>query len=236
MGKTLDPDGSEPEEKPAPEQSGAEQPTEQDKSESAGQHFIRGMVEGAGTVLGTTLASAVIIGLTAVGGVVSPKRKAARTRKVGPQYPAPRNSGMREPSGSKVWSPTGRFSHARMCSPGCWVRVQRVFPDPCMRHHSSACHTFHRLLSYVKSPVGQPYIRAPSGLPERLRLPRFPDPRTDRLRTPGRGSTAPTATTRTPALPPWGTSTCSWSAARSTGISSTSPATPPRSARRAGRC
>ncbi|WP_030089271.1 hypothetical protein [Streptomyces baarnensis] len=70
MGKTLDPDGSEPEEKPAPEQSGAEQPTEQDKSESAGQHFIRGMVEGAGTVLGTTLASAVIIGLTAVGGVV----------------------------------------------------------------------------------------------------------------------------------------------------------------------
>ncbi|MBV7249203.1 hypothetical protein [Streptomyces sp. MW-W600-10] len=70
MSMPLDPDGSKPKEKPAPEQSGAKRPTEQDKSESAGRNFIRGMAEGAGTVLGTTLASAVIIGVTAVGGVV----------------------------------------------------------------------------------------------------------------------------------------------------------------------
>lgn len=70
MGTTLNPDGSEPEGKPEPEQSGAGQPTEQGRSESVGGSFARGMAGGAGTVLGTALASAVIVGLTA-GGVIA---------------------------------------------------------------------------------------------------------------------------------------------------------------------
>lgn len=69
MGTTLDPDGCEPDGESGPEQSGTGRPTEQHRSESVGKSFARGMAGGAGTVLGTALASAAVIGMAA-GGVM----------------------------------------------------------------------------------------------------------------------------------------------------------------------
>ncbi|MFH8365147.1 hypothetical protein ACH4FV_36985 [Streptomyces anulatus] len=69
MSTKREPAGDEPEEQPEPEQSGAE-PIQHNRPESVTVSFVRGMAEGAGRVVGTALASAVIIGLTA-GGVIT---------------------------------------------------------------------------------------------------------------------------------------------------------------------
>lgn len=73
MSTTLSPAGHEPEGESEPEQSGAGRPNHHDRLESAGRSFRRGMAEGAGQVVGTAIASAVIIGLVA-GGVIAEKQ------------------------------------------------------------------------------------------------------------------------------------------------------------------
>ncbi|MFI0763065.1 hypothetical protein ACH4PX_37390 [Streptomyces anulatus] len=70
MSTTREPAGVEPEEQPEPEQSGTVRPIQHDRPESVGKSFFRGMAEGAGRVVGTVLASAILIGLPA-GGVIA---------------------------------------------------------------------------------------------------------------------------------------------------------------------
>ncbi|PVC82114.1 hypothetical protein [Streptomyces sp. CS014] len=69
MSTTRKSDGHKPEE-PDPEQSGAEQPDLHNRPESVRRSFVRSMAEGAGQVVGTMIASAIIIGLT-TGGVIA---------------------------------------------------------------------------------------------------------------------------------------------------------------------
>jgi len=74
MSTTLSPASNEPEGESEPEQSGAGRPNHHDRPESAGSIFRRGMAEGAGQVVGSALASAVIVGLVVTGGVIAEKQ------------------------------------------------------------------------------------------------------------------------------------------------------------------
>ncbi|MEU4924596.1 hypothetical protein AB0G29_35245 [Streptomyces parvus] len=69
MSTTRKPDGHR-QEGPDPEQSGTDQPDLHNRPESVGKSFVRSLAEGAGRVVGTTIASAIIIGLT-TGGVIA---------------------------------------------------------------------------------------------------------------------------------------------------------------------
>ncbi|MFD6658543.1 hypothetical protein ACFWEB_25770 [Streptomyces parvus] len=68
MGNARNPEG--PEGQDDPEQSGSELPDLVNRPEGVVRNFFVGLAEGAGRVVGTTLASVVIIGLT-TGGVIA---------------------------------------------------------------------------------------------------------------------------------------------------------------------
>ncbi|CAM5593524.1 hypothetical protein I6J42_33580 [Streptomyces californicus] len=70
MSGTRNPEGGTPEGQPDPAQSGAEPQDPANRPESVGRSFLVGLAEGAGRVVGSTLASVVIIGLV-TGGVIA---------------------------------------------------------------------------------------------------------------------------------------------------------------------